>query len=488
MADPVTHCLDWADTALSLDDILIDFSTPSRESPSGAPSPGRAGLAPRPKLLACARCHAQKLRCVRQRQHSRVCNRCLSAGTECVRRQPQRMGRPADASPRARRRRTTEVQALTPQSPPSAGLQPRTAGHEARTAIRAPTPDSTIPSSRGGVAPLFSSRDSTYLMEQWNWQNLEKVPSGVDMRSTDTRERQDLTAASSAAQLTTDSSGSSLSPTPPRSYGGPLVAGIGGLNSLLVDFDEIPPRLFSPESGIDISKAPRQSPASAPTAETISPPDPVEQLTRLHLDLYQCLNSVRVVETYKKTTPQETAESSSSTPSEVDTSWIESIFEATERFITTLQSHASWINSQRDSEPSPKGRSGDGEARSSVEDGHQSHAHTPPAELDAATGLMIVSCYTRLLQTLEVVVAIVLVHKNTGCPGDVVQVRFGSFFPAADRTLHVRPVLQYILHLLEGASQAVDRAVTSKPLYARALADVHATKAKLKEGVEARLH
>lgn len=487
MADPVAHCLDWADTTLSLDDIFVDFSTPSRESPSGVPSPGRIGPAPRPKLLACTRCHAQKLRCVRQRQHSRVCNRCLSAGTECVRRQPQRMGRPADASPRARRRRATEVQALTPQSPPSAGLQLSTIGHEDRTMIRAPTPDSTIPPSRGGVAPLFNSRDSTCLMEQWNWQNLEKVPSGVDMRSRDTGERQDVTAASSAAQLTTDSSGSSLSPTPPRSYGGPLVAGIGGLNSLLVDFDDIPPHLFSPESGIDVYKAPRQSPASAPTAETIPPPDPVEQLTRLHLDLYQCLNSVRVVETYKKRTPQETAESSSSSLNEVDTSWIESIFEATERFITTLQSHASWINSRRDSEPSPKARSGDEEA-SSVEDGHHPQTHTPPAELDAATGLMIVSCYTRLLQTLEVVVALVLVQKNTDCPGDVVQVRFGAFFPAADKTLHVRLVLQYILHLLEGASRAVDRAVTSKPLYARALADVHTTKAKLKEGVEAGLH
>ena len=47
------------------------------------------------KRLACTRCHAQKLRCLR---HSfGDCTRCLRAGSICVARSPRPMGRPKEA-------------------------------------------------------------------------------------------------------------------------------------------------------------------------------------------------------------------------------------------------------------------------------------------------------------------------------------------------------------------------------------------------------
>lgn len=48
-------------------------------------------------------------------------------------------------------------------------------------------------------------------------------------------------------------------------------------------------------------------------------------------------------------------------------------------------------------------------------------------EVDTATGLMIVSCYMRLLQILELVVFIVETYRDFDCPGSYVEVRFGSF-------------------------------------------------------------
>ncbi|KAM7195149.1 hypothetical protein V8F33_006823 [Rhypophila sp. PSN 637] len=62
------------------------------------------------KPLACARCHGQKLRCVRGKAtDGHACDRCLAAGLDCIGRRPQRMGRPPDKTLRRRKSRSKQT-------------------------------------------------------------------------------------------------------------------------------------------------------------------------------------------------------------------------------------------------------------------------------------------------------------------------------------------------------------------------------------------
>jgi len=271
-------------------------------------------------------------------------------------------------------------------------------------------------------------------------------------------------------------------------YAGPLIAGIGGLNSLLPNFDDVSTDLFPiecrpKESESESSLTAVQTPGIGTHIQV--PDDYVEQLTKLHLELYRCLSAVRSIDNAKQEKPPPPP-----TGNEIDTAWLESVFQIAESFIATLDAYS-------------RAREREQQAPASMlEDGHQAEAagarNSPrpgntqscprnaalSTELDTATGLTIVSCYSRLLQVLDVIGVMASSYRhNDNCPGNIVQVRFGSFSPTPNKSLHTRFVSQYILHLLESASCAASAAVAAKPLLARALDDIHGLEARIRETV-----
>lgn len=250
--------------------------------------------------------------------------------------------------------------------------------------------------------------------------------------------------------------------------------------------------------------------------------DPVEHLSRLQLELYHCLSTVKSVEKMKKErlrrcTPEEPPLKNAG--GNTDTSWSENLFHATERFIEALRAYVGAgpgggirdmsATEGRSANPSPTVDSE--QQRQQQQKGMEidsSHSHSTTkrrgrsssfsgygsgsvSHIDTATGLMIISCYTRLVQIFDVVVSVVETYKEMNCPDNYVQLRFGGMggggggggFAAADRALQARVLGQYVLHLLEGVSEAVERVTASKRLYARAVLEVRSKEAKLKERI-----
>jgi hypothetical protein len=93
----------------------------------------------------------------------------------------------------------------------------------------------------------------------------------------------------------------------------------------------------------------------------------------------------------------------------------------------------------------------------------------------------------RLLQILEVVVFIIETYRDFDCPGNYVEVTFGTFVPKTDKALSARFLGQYVLHLLDGISEAVDRAIASRQPYARVIVDTRRVEEKLKERISTAL-
>ncbi|KAM0276946.1 hypothetical protein ACHAQH_006231 [Verticillium albo-atrum] len=527
----VSESGNWPDstTAFTFEDIFV---LPENEDPNSS-----IGLAasdrdkPPQKLLACARCHAQKLRCVRQHQNSRVCDRCFGANAECIRRQPQRMGRPLDwggnnaAGPgvaqhaRVVRRKTAAdhpraARAVSPRSQTQTQFRRQHRNGSSHTnsngngngngngnanshASDNGNAAAGIRSSGADLATLsHSSTTNLHMVDQWIWPSPPRDSASLTPSNTDdahTREG-DSSGSSPAAPVSGGPSAAAAS----VSYGGPIIAGLGGLDLLLPNFDDVSNDLLRAEPETSHSGLRRHSRSAAQSTATgepgrapaVAPPsdgDQVEQLTKFHLELYQCLNLVKAIKTQKETLHLAGQPSKDYSDGPVDSSWMEEWFRTTERFIKALQSHSNDTDTGHH-EPSAaeNAPTGTGTARESPPS-RASH-RAPSPEMDTSTGLMIVSCYTRLLQVLEVVVALALVYRQTDCPGAMVQVRFGAFFPAADKMLHIRLVLQYILHLLDGASGAVSQAVASRPMCASALADIHVVEAKLKGRISAALN
>lgn len=484
----VSEAGNWPDTsAFAFEDIFV---LPENGYPTNGQTASDRDKRPQ-KLLACARCHSQKLRCVRQHQNSRVCDRCLSANAECIRRQPQRMGRPVDwgdnptQQPRGGRRKTTDHARAPRAVSPRSQIQYRRQQRNGNTNERGNDNGSAMPGMRSSGAALdaLSESNNTHLnlVDQWIWPSPPRDSASLTSSNPNDRHAHESDSPSSSPAAPVAAAAAS------PSYGGPIIAGLGGLHGLLPNFNDVPDDLFRAEPRAS-SPEPQDAAPSAWTAEAgpVAPPtddNQVEQLTKLHLELYQCLNLVKQIKTQKEASVLCGQSTNNLSGGVVDTSWMEKWFQTTERFIQALENHTGNVKQHQ------LGTADDaatGASRDSPSSRQSQRAPSP--EIDTSTGLMIVSCYTRLLQILEVVVALVLVYRHNDCPGAMVQVRFGTFFPAANKMLHIRLVVQYILHLLEGASSAVSQAVGSRPMCASALAGIHVVEAKLRDGISAALN
>lgn len=209
--------------------------------------------------------------------------------------------------------------------------------------------------------------------------------------------------------------------------------------------------------------------------------DPVEHLSQLHLELYHCLVAVKSVERIKRDRLRCT---SSEPAEEVNTSWSENLFRTTERFIEALRDYIGSGKLAAPAGPLPATT-----ASAEISNGREGNdADDLGPQIDTATGLMIVSCYTRLVQIFDVVVFVVETFRDMDCPGSYVQVQFGSFAPTSNKALQARMLGQYVMYLLDGVSEAIDGALASRQPYARAVAEVRRNEAKLKERILATLH
>jgi hypothetical protein len=71
--------------------------------------------------------------------------------------------------------------------------------------------------------------------------------------------------------------------------------------------------------------------------------------------------------------------------------------------------------------------------------------------------LMITSCYTKLLQIFEVLTSLLLLSRASGgCSLSAVSLKIGRFNAAANKELAVGLVTQYMTHLLDAISAAVE--------------------------------
>ncbi|TPX16137.1 uncharacterized protein E0L32_004132 [Thyridium curvatum] len=341
--------------------------TGGHAGPTGTPGVGKTSrLLPPPRQLACKRCHGQKLRCIRsqQRRDGTACDRCIAADVACVSRQPRRLGRPLQVNSR---------DSAHLQSRPE---QTHAPGQEDFVVYPAPTPEARPDGQgRAAAAPSFQQEPSQPSREHGN-----------------------------SAML--------------ASPGGPF-------------FQRWPwPDVFSagslfPDDGVEPSAEQNQAPELDQVDKAaLDVDDPLEDLSKLQIDLYHCLTSIRKVEKFKrgilesKTDPIDP---------DVDFNWPEKLFRTTESFISSLDAYIARASTE----------SGDANGGSSA-----SNENSPATEEqeagDAATGLMILGCYTRLLQVLEVMVFVVETFRDLDCPGSFVQVRIGGFAPRGDGDLQAR--------------------------------------------------
>ncbi|KAI1100205.1 hypothetical protein F4804DRAFT_54998 [Jackrogersella minutella] len=436
--------------------------------PSIAPTPGNDGVfvniggventKPPLKQLACARCYTQKLRCVRKR-HARICDRCFNANLECVDRQPQRMGRPVDRTNlRIRSQQTGNGINRRNNDGGTTLRSPRTQQEQTNTHPHTFFPDA-LPDSGGATTQPTSH--SASVLDDWPWTN-SPIDSSIANTGNSSNQKENGNYISSQTLLNNN--------IDVQSHNGSLAAEFHPTSLLhgLDDFDVT----FFPHG---TEPAPLES-QSDPKADVLTYPpspaeDPVEQLSKLHLELYQCLTSVKTVEKMKKAKMQS---KSYETEVPIDTRWSERTFQTAERFIDALQNYV-----DTDADKS--------KAMHMTHDEGEQQDIDAPIQVDIATGLMIVSCYTRLLQIFEVVVFVVEIFQEMDCPGTYVQISFGNFCPTKDKDLHARLLGQYVLHLLNGISAVVDKAVASRQPYARSITEIREIEVKLKERISATL-
>ena len=449
----VTESTNWGDAVFDFER-LLDFGVHASADASKSA-----------RQLACARCHSQKLRCVRQTSDARVCDRCLAANIKCVSRQPQRMGRPADTSNARRSGRPASTQRDRNSAQPASQLT-RANKRPRNARISSPSP------SPGDTGHNFSRATSQFQLDRWTW------PSPPTANQT---------AAAPTGGVPTpraNSDSSSAGSTQPSSglefFPGSL-GNFGSANTLLPSLEDLS-NLFP--GGIDAACF---EPLWTPETSNVTTnghsqvDDPVEHLSQLHLELYHCLVAVKSVERIKRDRLRCT---SSEPAEEINTSWSENLFRTTERFIEALRDY---IGSGKLA--APAGSLSATRASAEISNGREGNdADDLGPQIDTATGLMIVSCYTRLVQIFDVVVFVVETFRDMDCPGNYVQVQFGSFAPTANKALQARMLGQYVMYLLDGVSEAIDGALASRQPYARAVAEVRRNETKLKERILATLH
>ncbi|KAK0667255.1 hypothetical protein QBC41DRAFT_366329 [Cercophora samala] len=302
-------------------------TTPRAASPKGprrrAPNRTVDGGPP-----ACVKCHGFKMRCIRQPNQT-DCNRCINAKIECVPREPGSVGRPRLPRPPGWKRshykkgRRLGGQPLQSTSP-AADLESESSSPEA------PPPESTSPARSSAPAryggPLIGLAGYNALLP-----NFDDLP-------------RDSPAAAAHPRGSIYTESTFRAPEPPQAPLHPL------LRQLQASTQPQP----SPQP-------PQQQQQQQPTPRPPPNQDPIEQLTRLQLEIYQHHNLA------KKTEPSARKElpSGGAEREPLDTSWIKPLFQSASLFLTILSSFP----------PS-----------------------SPP---DTATFLMIISIYTRLLQTFE---------------------------------------------------------------------------------------
>ncbi|TEY65539.1 hypothetical protein BOTCAL_0139g00060 [Botryotinia calthae] len=481
-----------ANTGVFQSERILDFSDESIN----------IGVQKSHKQLACAKCHSQKLRCVRKSSGEHACDRCLATNVECVARQLQRMGRPAHYYRRSNHNASASMNGARHKDKSRYGGTSRRIGSTTSSGS-GPSHLSTADNDWGVIAwspsadgePTSSCRGTTGAGTEFAGLSPNEIdvamctPMDVSVEKNENTgnsnsSSNDSSSTSSVTQITpTSYTGLDLDiwsswaiPTQSNSDGNSPFAGLENSNSLFPQYNDFPASLFT--HGVDTTVI---GASTKPDSITDLQPqlddtlnDPVEQLTKLHLELYRCLTSVKAVETAKKDKMFNPSKQDGS----IDNSWLQQLFQTTERFIDALTSYVG-----TNLPPSNAKTVSDG-LISSLD----TQEPTATDETDTATGLMIVSCYMRLLQIFDVVVFIIETHRDFQCPGSYVEIRFGSFAAKTDRVLSARLLGQYVLHLLCGISEAVDKAIASRQPYARAIVDARRVEAKLKERIAITFH
>ncbi|KAF7883350.1 uncharacterized protein EAF02_005270 [Botrytis sinoallii] len=459
-----------ANTGVFHSERLLDFSEESIN----------IGVQKSQKQLACAKCHTQKLRCVRKPPGEHACDRCLATNVECVSRQLQRTGRPADYSRRNNHNASASINGARYKNKSRYGGKSRrigsttssgsglrhlsTADSDCGVIAWSPSADGDSTSSCRGAGAGIEFADLS--------------PNKIDVAmcqpvdvSVEKNENVGNSSSTIVAQITpTSYTGSDLDiwsswavPNQLNSYSDSPFAGLENSNSLFPQYNDLPESLFA--HGVDAntigaSTEPDSITDLQPQLDD-TPFDPVEQLTKLHLELYRCLISVKAVETAKKDKMLNPSKQDGSNRHQLVTTAIlgNNLPPSNAKTVS-----AGFISSSDTQEL------------------------TTTDEADTATGLMIVSCYMRLLQIFDVVIFIIETHRDFQCLGSYVEIRFGSFAAKTDRMLSARLLGQYVLHLLCRISEAVGKAIASRQPYALAIFDARRVEAKLKERIAITFH
>lgn len=255
------------------------------------------------KQLACLRCHAQKLGCVRH-EHNGACERCRATKVNCVARQPQRMGRPADSRWLGRRGHQRREESSEHQQPSPSPLS--TVNTSAATSTTSST--ATSESNNTSISAVSPPNTSVTMSPIW--------PSTLrDMPSEDISSLQNWSFAEYPLDATS-------------AYEGSLFPGPRGLDSMLPDFEACPSEVLD-----HITKGAQNAPSAAPWEAQDNPAgsvDPTEQLTKLHLDLHECLMGMQLMEARART---KQPGGSNVFPG---TKTIDQAFHLSERFVQTL--------------------------------------------------------------------------------------------------------------------------------------------------------
>ena len=374
---------------------------------------------------------------------SPACQRCLSADAECVARRPQRLGRPSEAHTSsssgdalARRQQQRTSGAGRPRQDSGGAVSSFGSQGHARARISDAaamsdvfaTTSALTPTTLAGTAPpaqllspMILSRGS---YSPWTWLNADVPEPMVDHGGADEE----------------------------------MAAGRTSQRTELPDIDDLSSDLFDSKM--------------LGTPETLSgggnacnmPPNGQElvgRLAQLLLDLHLCLGSVRSLDSTKRAIVLcETGGggwgggSGSTTPSNssLAAESVEQAFKAAETFLDVLKLVGQSEPGTATGAPNP---SLEGNGSTALFD-----LATPPNipdPLDMSTRLMVTSCYTKLLEIFEALVSLlVLSQASTVCSLSTVSLRIGSFAPTTNKKLAVRLLTQYVSHLLDAISAAVE--------------------------------
>lgn len=246
-------------------------------------------------------------------------------------------------------------------------------------------------------------------------------------------------------------------------YPGPLVPESGEFDALMPSFDDITGSLLvAAHPHVDDQMTVDNS---SPTTSMTQ--DPVERLTSINLELYQCLNSFKSIEA------QRMVERTDGPAAAAALHWVERLFQAAEEFVEILkQSFTGDCAMGQGASPA-----------SSLEDADS-------FILDSATGLMVISCYVRLLQIFDSFASVLPATLEAGYTinANLLGLRIGSFCPTLDKRLSAVFVIQYVYHLLDSICGTVENAVGTQTPHGPTLVEARNSELKLRERLSSGLN